>query len=93
LTCNFLENCNSRANFKKFIQPLFSEDIGVVCQQVEILDCPIWVLIINVVAMEMLRSKLPPLHVLDNRYLPSPHYSSLLFSRDGNHIDNFDENL
>jgi hypothetical protein len=26
------------------------------------------VLIINVVAMEMLRSKLPPLHVLDNRY-------------------------
>jgi hypothetical protein len=60
--------------------PIFPEDIAVVCQQVEILDCPIWVLIINVVAMEMLRSKLPPLHVLDNRYLSSRHYSSLLFS-------------
>jgi len=35
--------------------------------QVDILDCPIWVLVINVVAMEMLRSKLPPIHVLDNR--------------------------
>merc|ERR1719244_1638358 len=38
----------------------------------EILDCPIWVLIINVVAMEMLRSKIPPTRVsipqmLDNR--------------------------
>lgn len=35
--------------------------------QVDILDCPIWILVINVVAMEMLRSKLPPMHVLDNR--------------------------
>ncbi len=26
----------------------------------DILDCPIWVLIINVVAMDMLKSKLPP---------------------------------
>lgn len=26
----------------------------------ELLDCPIWVLIINVVAMDMLKSKLPP---------------------------------
>lgn len=38
----------------------------------EILDCPIWVLIINVVAMEMLRTKIPPSRVsipqmLDNR--------------------------
>jgi len=38
----------------------------------EILDCPIWVLIINVVAMEMLRTKIPPTRVsipqmLDNR--------------------------
>jgi hypothetical protein len=55
--------------------------MAVVCQQVEILDCPIWVLIINVVAMEMLRSKLPPLHVLDNRYISSLYVSSLLFSR------------
>jgi len=38
----------------------------------EILDCPIWVLIINVVAMEMLRTKIPPTRtsipqMLDNR--------------------------
>merc|ERR1711874_451091 len=38
----------------------------------DILDCPIWVLIINVVAMEMLRTKIPPARVsipqmLDNR--------------------------
>jgi len=38
----------------------------------DILDCPIWVLIINVVAMEMLRTKIPPAQVsipqmLDNR--------------------------
>ena len=26
----------------------------------DILDCPIWLLCINVVAMEMLRTKLPP---------------------------------
>lgn len=26
----------------------------------DILDCPIWVLVINVVAMDMLKSKLPP---------------------------------
>ena len=26
----------------------------------DILDCPIWVLIVNVVAMEMLRSKISP---------------------------------
>lgn len=26
----------------------------------DLLDCPIWVLIINVVAMDMLKSKLPP---------------------------------
>lgn len=26
----------------------------------EILDCPIWILIVNVVAMDMLKSKLPP---------------------------------
>lgn len=37
--------------------------------QSDILDCPIWILVINVVAMEMLRSKLPPIHVLDNRRL------------------------
>jgi len=40
----------------------------------EILDCPIWVIIINVVAMEMLRTKIPPSRVsipqmLDNRRL------------------------
>jgi len=38
--------------------------------QVDILDCPIWILVINVVAMEMLRSKMPPIHMLDNRRMP-----------------------
>jgi len=38
----------------------------------DILDCPIWVLLVNVVAMEMLRTKIPPSRVpipqmLDNR--------------------------
>jgi len=38
----------------------------------DILDCPIWILCINVVAMEMLRTKIPPLMgrgggLLDNR--------------------------
>jgi hypothetical protein len=26
----------------------------------DLLDCPIWILVINIVAMEMLRAKLPP---------------------------------
>ena len=34
--------------------------IAFVKQETEILDCPIWVLVINVVAMDMLKSKLPP---------------------------------
>lgn len=34
--------------------------VGFVKQEAELLDCPIWVLIINVVAMDMLKSKLPP---------------------------------
>lgn len=39
----------------------------------DILDCPIWILCINVVAMEMLRSKIPPTGrsgvILDNRHV------------------------
>jgi len=40
----------------------------------DILDCPIWILCINVVAMEMLRTKIPPISgrggvVLDNRHV------------------------
>ncbi|XKL63239.1 hypothetical protein PGB90_005603 [Kerria lacca] len=34
--------------------------IAFVKSENELLDCPIWVLIINVVAMDMLKSKLPP---------------------------------
>ncbi|KXJ79709.1 hypothetical protein RP20_CCG028421 [Aedes albopictus] len=36
--------------------------IAFVKSESDILDCPIWVLIINVVAMDMLKSKLPPVH-------------------------------
>lgn len=31
----------------------------------DVLECPIWVLIINVVAIDMLKSKLPPSKKLD----------------------------
>ena len=34
--------------------------IAFVKSENDILDCPMWVLIINVVAMDMLKSKLPP---------------------------------
>lgn len=34
--------------------------IAFVKSEPELLECPIWVLIINVVAMDMLKSKLPP---------------------------------
>ncbi|PNF43140.1 hypothetical protein B7P43_G17594 [Cryptotermes secundus] len=34
--------------------------VAFVKSESELLDCPIWVLIINVVAMDMLKSKLPP---------------------------------
>ncbi|XP_063395600.1 uncharacterized protein LOC134680402 isoform X1 [Cydia fagiglandana] len=34
--------------------------IGFVKSESDLLECPIWVLIINVVAMDMLKSKLPP---------------------------------
>lgn len=34
--------------------------IAFVKNESELLECPIWVLIINVVAMDMLKSKLPP---------------------------------
>ena len=34
--------------------------IAFVKSENDILDCPIWVLIVNVVAMDMLKSKLPP---------------------------------
>ncbi|XP_037301986.1 uncharacterized protein LOC119192261 [Manduca sexta] len=35
--------------------------IAFVKSESELLDCPIWVLVINVVAMDMLKSKLPPI--------------------------------
>lgn len=34
--------------------------LAFVKSEQELLDCPIWILIVNVVAMDMLRSKLPP---------------------------------
>lgn len=34
--------------------------VAFVKSEADVLDCPIWVLIINVVAMDMLKSKLPP---------------------------------
>lgn len=34
--------------------------ISFVRTEADVLDCPIWILIINVVAMDMLKSKMPP---------------------------------
>jgi hypothetical protein len=34
--------------------------VAFVKSESDLLDCPIWVLIINIVAMDMLKSKLPP---------------------------------
>jgi hypothetical protein len=34
--------------------------VAFVKSETDLLDCPIWVLIINIVAMDMLKSKLPP---------------------------------
>lgn len=34
--------------------------VAFVKSENDILECPIWVLIVNVVAMDMLKSKLPP---------------------------------
>lgn len=34
--------------------------ISFVRTEDDVLDCPIWVLVINIVAMDMLKSKLPP---------------------------------
>lgn len=34
--------------------------VAFVKSENDILECPVWVLIVNVVAMDMLKSKLPP---------------------------------
>lgn len=34
--------------------------VAFVKSEADILDCPVWVLIVNVVAMDLLKSKLPP---------------------------------
>ncbi|CAG0889148.1 unnamed protein product [Cyprideis torosa] len=45
--------------------------LAFVRNELECLDCPIWVMIINVVAMDMLKSKLPPVkRMLDPRSRP-----------------------
>ncbi|XP_069678538.1 uncharacterized protein exp isoform X2 [Periplaneta americana] len=45
--------------------------VAFVKGEAELLDCPIWVLIINVVAMDMLKSKLPPVkRAIDIRNRP-----------------------
>lgn len=38
--------------------------VAFVKSESDVLDCPIWVLVINVVAMDMLKSKLPPVSLL-----------------------------
>lgn len=45
--------------------------IAFVKSEQELLECPIWVLIINVVAMDMLKSKLPPGKTFTNSFTVS----------------------
>lgn len=40
--------------------------IAFVKSEPDVLECPIWVLIINVVAMDMLKSKLPPGNIIQD---------------------------
>ncbi|XP_073958359.1 uncharacterized protein [Choristoneura fumiferana] len=54
--------------------------IGFVKAENDLLDCPIWVLIINVVAMDMLKSKLPP--------VPTATVTEATESLDGNNVNN-----
>lgn len=51
--------------------------IAFVRTESDILDCPIWVLVINVVAMDMLKSKMPP-----SKYnLFSSYYFKFMFTQ------------
>lgn len=47
--------------------------VAFVKSENDILDCPIWVLIVNVVAMDMLKSKLPPGKCVFGTQLKPPH--------------------
>ncbi|XP_052899215.1 uncharacterized protein LOC128305684 isoform X1 [Anopheles moucheti] len=51
--------------------------IAFVKSENDILDCPMWVLIINVVAMDMLKSKLPPAFFLPPARLPTSIYGAV----------------
>lgn len=53
--------------------------IGFVKNEPDMLDSPIWVLIINVVAMDMLKSKLPPSKWFSSNhvYIVSPSFESI----------------
>lgn len=44
--------------------------VAFVKNEEELLDCPIWILIINVVAIEMLKAKLPPTERIDIKDRP-----------------------
>ena len=45
--------------------------IAFVRNENDILDCPCWIMLINIVAMDMLKSKMPP-----SKYLYTQHHSS-----------------
>jgi hypothetical protein len=50
-------------------------NIAFVKGEQDVLDCPVWVMIINVVAMDMLKAKLPP---GKSYQLKSPHLKSIV---------------
>lgn len=52
--------------------------VAFVKSETDTLDCPIWVLIVNVVAMDMLKSKLPPGKQIYVLYIVSLLYTNII---------------
>lgn len=50
--------------------------ISFVKSESDILECPIWIMIINVVAMDMLKSKLPTGKINDVDIINLPYYAN-----------------
>lgn len=55
--------------------------ISFVKTEQDLLECPIWVMIVNVVAMDMLKSKIPPGKVQTYFSINHlPHFSTAIYS-------------
>lgn len=54
--------------------------VAFVKSESDILECPIWVLIVNVVAMDMLKSKLPPGKSCFNNHNNTLHSKKFIYT-------------